>query len=252
MKKQTQNATSRIQESDSVMPSSNNNWHKAGKFGFWIAIFTSLLTIISFALALTALPKSGAYCLESCIDYPYLDIAAFYPGDYYWMVPASVLMLFFVMLVSSIYHYAPNDKKLFSQISYSFALISAMILLVDYFIQLVVIQPSILSGQTDGISLLTQYNPHGIFIALEELGYLLMSIAFLFLALVFDGSTRIERSIRIVFIVNFLGAIFSYTILSFIWGLNLEYQFEIIIITLNWLTLIIIGFLTASLFKQKL
>lgn len=32
-------------------------------------------------------------------------------------------------------------------------------------------------GETEGITLLTQYNAHGIFIALEELGYLLMSLS---------------------------------------------------------------------------
>jgi hypothetical protein len=29
-----------------------------------------------------------------------------------------------------------------------------------------------MNGETDGLSILTQYNPHGIFIALEEIGYL--------------------------------------------------------------------------------
>jgi hypothetical protein len=32
-------------------------------------------------------------------------------------------------------------------------------------------------GETEGITLLTQYNAHGIFIVLEELGYLLMSLS---------------------------------------------------------------------------
>ena len=37
-----------------------------------------------------------------------------------------------------------------------------------------------MNGETDGIALLTQYNGHGIFIAMEELGYITMSISFLF------------------------------------------------------------------------
>jgi hypothetical protein len=49
-----------------------------------------------------------------------------------------------------------------------FATISCTLLVGDYFIQISVIQPSLLKGETDGIALLTQYNPHGIFIALEE------------------------------------------------------------------------------------
>jgi hypothetical protein len=41
---------------------------------------------------------------------------------------------------------------------------------------------SLMNGQAQGIALLTQYNPYGVFIVLEELGYLLMSLSFLFLA----------------------------------------------------------------------
>jgi hypothetical protein len=37
----------------------------------------------------------------------------------------------------------------------------------DYFIQLTVVQPSVLQGKVDGLLLWSQYNPHGIFIALE-------------------------------------------------------------------------------------
>ncbi len=35
-----------------------------------------------------------------------------------------------------------------------------------------------MKGEKEGISLLTQFNPHGIFIALKEVGYLLMSLSF--------------------------------------------------------------------------
>ena len=48
-------------------------------------------------------------------------------------------------------------------------------------------QPSILLGETEGFALLTQYNPHGVFIALEDLGYFLMGMAFVFLGALFAG-----------------------------------------------------------------
>ncbi len=62
------------------------------------------------------------------------------------------------------------------------------VLLIDYYIQVTVMQPSLVKGQLDGWAMLTMYNPHGVFIALEEIGYLLMSVVFLCLALVFVGS----------------------------------------------------------------
>ena len=52
-------------------------------------------------------------------------------------------------------------------------------------------------------SLFTRYNPHGLFIAGEALGYLTMSLSLLFAALVFVGP-GIERAIRWLFIADFL------------------------------------------------
>ena len=42
----------------------------------------------------------------------------------------------------------------------------AALLSADYFIQLRVIQPAILKRELDGLAPLSQYNPHGVFIAL--------------------------------------------------------------------------------------
>jgi hypothetical protein len=57
-------------------------------------------------------------------------------------------MPFALSLPFSIHNWAPDDKKLFSQIGLSFALIYAIVISVDYFLQLAVVQPSILSGET--------------------------------------------------------------------------------------------------------
>jgi hypothetical protein len=56
------------------------------------------------------------------------------------------------------------------QIGLSFALIAAGVLLSIYFVQFSVVPVSLMNGQTEGIALLTQYNPYGVFIVLEELG----------------------------------------------------------------------------------
>jgi hypothetical protein len=92
-----------------------------------------------------------------------------------------------------IHNYSSTEKKIFSHIGVSFALMSAFTLIVDYFVQVSVIQPSIMNGETDGISILTQYNPHGLFIALEEAGYLLMSVSFFFMAFIFSKMDKLEH-----------------------------------------------------------
>ena len=50
---------------------------------------------------------------------------------------------------------------------------------------------------------MTQYNPYGVFIVLEELGYLLMSLSFVFLAPVFAGGGRLASVIGWVFVAGF-------------------------------------------------
>jgi len=62
-------------------------------------------------------------------------------------------------------------------IGLSFAIVSVVLLLSDYYIQIAVIKPSLINGETEGIAILSQYNPHGIFIALEEIGYITMILA---------------------------------------------------------------------------
>jgi len=47
---------------------------------------------------------------------------------------------------------------------------------------LTVVQTCLPKGEVDGLSLWSQYNPHGLFIGLEDAGYLSMGVAFLFAA----------------------------------------------------------------------
>ena len=82
---------------------------------------------------------------------------------------------------------------MYGQIGLSFALLSAGVLLGDYFVQFSVVPVSLMNGQTEGIALLTQYNPYGAFIVLEELGYLLMGLSFAFLAPVFAAGAAWRR-----------------------------------------------------------
>jgi hypothetical protein len=115
-----------------------------------------------------------------------------------------ILVVFYVILVVSIHTYAAQHKKVYSQIGLSFALIAAGILLSDYYIQFSVVPVSLMNQETDGIALLTQYNAHGVFIVLEELGYLLMSLSFLFIATVFANKGRLASVVRSVFIAGFV------------------------------------------------
>jgi hypothetical protein len=223
----------------------------AWRFGFWTALSMSVLTVITFAIAFATPPRSGPFCtMSSCVTAPYTDVAAFFPRDYVWMYPALLLMAVFVVFMVCIHHYASDDKKLFSLIGLSFAVMSAALIMIDYFIQLTVIQPSLLRGETDGLSLISQYNPHGIFIALEALGYVLISVAFVFAAPVFAGRDWVERTLRWLFVAGFVLAVGLLIVMSLLYGHDLEYRFELAVISIDWLVLIVAGVLLSIVFRR--
>src|SRR5688572_12928558 len=65
-------------------------------FGFWAALGTGVTTLVTFAIAISMPPLSGPLCKEGCFSYPYLDIAARFPRDYFWMFPALLATLLYV------------------------------------------------------------------------------------------------------------------------------------------------------------
>jgi hypothetical protein len=215
---------------------------------FWSAILTAVVAAIFFLAGFLTPPRSGPFApTANIVPYPYTHVAAFIPNDYLWLYPGILLALIFIVLMVCIHSYAPSDRKIFSHIALSFAVIYATIILIDYFIQFTVVIPSILTGETAGLSLFTQYNPHGFFIALETLGYSMMSGAFLFVAAVFAGG-KLERALRWIFIAGFVAAVLFFTALS-----SLHYDliaFEVTIITINSIVLIVSGVLLSIVFRR--
>jgi hypothetical protein len=222
----------------------------AGRVGFWVAILMAISAFTAFAIAIATPPISGPFCQSGCVTYPYANVASLVPHDYIWMYPGILLTPMFVILMICIHDYADDEKKFFSQIGLCFALFSAVAITTDYFIQLAVIQPSLLKGETEGLALFSQYNPHGIFVALEDLGYLMMSLAFLFSGASFAKDERLERTLRWLFILSSLISIGAFIVLTLIYGQNLEYRFEVTIITINWITLIFAGIMLSVFFKR--
>ena len=224
----------------------------SNRVGLYSAILTALTTLVTFSLAIIAIPNSGAGCRENCFEYPYLNTLSEFPRDYLWMPPAMLLVVFYVILMVSIHAYAAQHKSIYSQIGLSFALIAAGILLSDYFVQFSVVPVSLMNQETDGMALLTQYNAHGIFIVLEELGYLLMSLSFLFLAPVFANRDRLASVVRWVFIAGFVLTMVFLVVISIIYGLDRMDRFEIAVISVNWLVLVLNGILLSVLFRRQL
>ena len=128
-----------------------------------------------------------------------------------------------------------------------FALVYAPIVAADYFVQVTVVVPSLQSGQTEGLSLFTMANPHGLFVALESVGYLALAGAFLFASRVFEGG-RLERIIRLTYVGGFALAVVLFIGL-YVQGADIV-GFEVAILSIDWLVLIITGALLVVIFKR--
>jgi hypothetical protein len=222
-----------------------------GRFGFWISTLTAITTAVTFVLAVLTPPKSGPFCTEACLAYPYTDFAAYIPGDFLWMTPALLVAPLFVMLLAAMHEWTPPARRQFTRIAMAFGVMAATILTADYFIQLRFVQPAVLRGEFGGLAPLTQYNPHGVFIAFEEAGYTLMAVAFLFTGLALPGESRLERALRWILVGGFVTVAVSFVVFSIVYGMDVEYRFEVAAITVDWTVLIVASTLVAVLYARS-
>lgn len=228
-----------------------NNLHTTN-VGFYSSLLLTLLTVVSFGFAMLAVPPSGPFCPGDCMSYPYTDILKYFPRDYLWMYFTFFqLCAFLVFIIAN--HYVVNiEKKIYSFISVAFSVVSVTVLITNYFLQFSVIPISILKEQKEGIALLTQYNGNGIFIVLEELGFIIMSISFIFLSFVFSFKNRIEKYIRMILMLPLIVTIISFIFYTILYGLNRDYRFEVATISINWIVTIIVGILSCFYFRRKI
>ena len=142
-------------------------------------------------------------------------------------IPSLLLAPLFVVLMLSIHHTAPEDKKILTQLGLAFGLICASILSLHYYIQLTVVQQGLLNNQLVGLWQFAAPNPHSFFWTFAALGYGFMGLALIFTAPAFAGKS--ERAIRWLFIAiglvgvgflvgNALGFFVADIFASFMWG----------------------------------
>ena len=224
---------------------------KTARLSRGVAWATVVLGVLALASAITTPPRSGPLCGSGCIGYPYTDAAAFVPRDYWWMYPQSALVLASLMLLICVHQAAASAVRVFSGIAVAFAAVAVPALLVDYAIQLAVLQPSFLRGETGGLALFSQYNPHGVFVAMENVGYLLLGLALFTAAAVFTAPTRLERTLRWVLMAGGALSVVALPTLAILNGADLEYRYEVTAMALTWLTLITGGILLTRWFRPS-
>lgn len=227
-----------------------NTYATSPASGFFWSLLLTIVTTVTFGLAMMAIPPSGPNCPADCMVYPFGDLLRYYPRDYLWMMAAVIQLGILLMFFISNHFNAPESRKFHSFSALMFAAISVAVLLLDYWIQFSVVPISVMKNETEGIPLLTQYNGHGIFIAMEELGFILMSVAFGFLSTIYGKKSRLETALRWMYRTPVIVIVFALGFYSFRHGLDRHYRVEVAAISINWTVTIVAGILSCVHFKR--
>jgi len=231
-------------------PKRERSDHLDLRLAMHLSWFMAVVGAVALALGIAAVPIAGAYCPGECIDYPYLETVDRFPRDYLWIYVAVVLVIAYLLFMISLRAVAASDSIL-GQMSVYVAVAATVVLAATYFTQVTVVPASLAAGETEGIALLTMYNPHGLFIALEEIGYLLMSLSFLFAALMLAGDGRMVRVIRWIFAAGFAVPVVALVAYAVSYGLDRQYRFEVVAIATDWSVLIVNGVLVAIVLRGR-
>ncbi len=180
------------------------------KIGWWSAVLTILsgagygiAVILFFAIFLSNASSSQTQGWAGIENF----LATFQPAQMLPLFPSLLLAPAFTALMVSIHAYAAEDKKIWSQLGLAFTLIYATMAAINYMIQLFPVWRSINQGEADGLAMFVLGNPHSIFWALAY-AYIFMNLAMLLSAPVFGGN-RLEKRIRLLFILNGISGIFT-------------------------------------------
>lgn len=102
-------------------------------------------------------------------------------------IPSFFLASAFLVLMVSIYHYAPPEMKVWGHIGLAFAIVYAVLASFVYFVELTVVVPHLFQGSAEEVAVLL-FNPGSFMQAADGLGYGFMSLSALFAAQVFNGA----------------------------------------------------------------
>jgi len=122
------------------------------------------------------------------------------------VIPSFLLVIANIPLFIALFFYAKEEKRIFTITGIIFGVGYMINCSINYFIQLSVINKSILSGNTDFIAPFFMYNPTSVAYSLDNLGYLFLAISFLFFSAIFSKS-GLQSWIKVLFIMTGISGI---------------------------------------------
>lgn len=117
------------------------------------------------------------------------------------LVPSFFLGFSFLVLVVSINQLASPGEKIWSQAAVAFATCYAVMITINYYVQLTLVAPRLAGGRVAGIEPFFFVPFDSFLYSVDILGYSFMSLATLFAAKVFRGGGQ-ERLVRFFLIAN--------------------------------------------------
>jgi hypothetical protein len=220
------------------------------RLGFPVALLLAVMAAVGFGLGILTPPRSGPWCTVNCTAYPYGDAGRFFPRDYWWMLPALMLAPLLMTLSACVHFTIPPARRLWSMLAVCCATAATALIAMDYLAQVLVVQPSLMHHEADGVAILTQYNPHGLFILLEDLGYLLLAKAMLLVAMAIPAGRSPARSLRWTMGIVAGLAFTSFFVFAAKFGVDMALPFELAVITIVWIGLVPVGILMALWFRR--
>jgi hypothetical protein len=117
------------------------------------------------------------------------------------LTPSLLLGSSFLVLVVSIHQLAAADRRVWSHAAVAFATAYAVLISVNYYVQLTLVAPRLAGGRVSGIEPFLFVPFDSFLYAVDILGYSFMSVATLFAAMVFTGRGQ-KRIVRGFLIAN--------------------------------------------------
>ena len=172
------------------------------QLGKWSAFLSAAVFIAYTVCFVGVLVTAPVFTWTNLPDY----VAYVAAHSQFFKEAAMYLMLIFgplfVVLLSALHDYARDEQKILTRIALGFGLAFAILVGINYFVQLSTVRQNILHGQLTGLEQFVQANPASAITGMNMLGWtLFLGLASLFAAPIFNGG-RLEKTIKWALIVN--------------------------------------------------
>ena len=172
------------------------------RLGRWSAFLIAadfILYTVCFVAILMSPPVFVWTNLADYVAYATTHSSFFRDAAMYLMLIFGPL---FVVLLSALHDYARDEQKVLTRIALGFGLAFAILVGINYFVQLSTVRQNVLHGQLTGLEQFVQANPASAITGMNMLGWtLFLGLASLFVAPIFTGG-RLAKTIKWALIIN--------------------------------------------------